>query len=79
MPSLRELMQISMESFDSQPTCEVASSNEHYIHFRDTDGTSNQPLGSRSKMLPTLSLVSIIYNNSSNWPIYKRFFLVLLG
>ena len=74
MPSLRELMQISMEPFVSQPTCEVASSNEHYIHFRDTDGTSNQPmgshllalltcitvLGSRSKMLPTLSLVSII-------------------
>ena len=43
MPSLRELMQRSMEPFDSQPTGEVASSNEHYIHFRDTDGTSNQP------------------------------------
>ena len=41
MPSLHELMQSSMELFDSQPTCEVASSNEHYIHFRDTDGTSN--------------------------------------
>ena len=45
MPSLRELMQISMEPFDSQPTGEVVSSNEHYIHFRDTDGTSNQPMG----------------------------------
>ncbi len=72
MPSLHELMQRSMERFDSQPTCEVARQNEHYIHFRDTDGTSNQPmgsnrlalltwitvLGSRSKRLPTLSLVS---------------------
>ena len=44
MPSLRELMQISMEPFDSQPTGEVVSSNEHYIHFLDTDGTSNQPM-----------------------------------
>ena len=72
MPSLRELMQRSVEPFDSHPTGQVASSNEHYIHFRDTDGTSNQPmgsnllalltwitvLGSRSKRLPTLSLVS---------------------
>ena len=45
MPSLRELMQISMEPFDSQSTGEVVSSNEHYINFRDTDGTSNQPMG----------------------------------
>ena len=53
MPSLRELMQISMEPFDSQPTGEVASSNEHYIHFRDTDGTSNQPMGSNILALLT--------------------------
>ena len=46
MPSLQELMQKSMEPFESQPTGEVASSNEHYIHFRDTDGTSNQPMES---------------------------------
>ena len=38
-------MQRNMEPFDLQPTGEVASSNEHYIHFRDTDGTSNQPMG----------------------------------
>ena len=75
MPSLRQLMQRSMEPFDSQPTSEVASSNEHYIHFWDTDGTSNQPmgsnllalltwitvLGSRSKRLPTLSVVSGVH------------------
>ena len=53
MPSPRELMQISMEPFDSQPTGEVASSNEHYIHFRDTDGTSNQPMGSNILALLT--------------------------
>ena len=41
MPSLHELMQRSMETIDSQPTGEVASSNEHYINFWDTDGTSN--------------------------------------
>ncbi len=53
MPSLHELMQISMETFDSQPTGEVASSNEHYIHFQDTDVTLNQPMGSNLLALLT--------------------------
>ena len=74
MPSLHELIQRSMEPFDPQPTCEVASSNDHYIHFRDTDGTWNQPmgsnllalltwitvLGSRSKMLSLVSITIIV-------------------
>ena len=53
MPSQRVLMQSSWEPLDSQPTGEVASSNEHYIHFRDTDVTSNQPMGSNLSALLT--------------------------
>ena len=32
MTCLHELMQSSMEPFDSQPTAEVASPNEDYIY-----------------------------------------------
>ncbi len=32
LPSLHELMQRSMEPFDSQSTCEVARSNEDYLY-----------------------------------------------
>ena len=61
MPSLHELMQISMDQFDSQPTGDVASSHEHYIHFRDTDGTSNQPKMSNRAALKNSILLNCVY------------------